>query len=180
MPAIAHFLPEATANGSVQFQYSPSQRTFSNWARAWRSRGHGVRRPTYDIDITPATTQENLERLSALRELNAGIRIDDPPEGPPFDCTGESLRGMQMLNLRTAAGDPDLTFVPARFPSGYESLLQARSIGGITVTVAGLNDVIKSKIAAARAKDLDALPQLIHLGERDRNRSQGRDYSPEL
>ena len=145
---------------------------------------YGARRPTYDIDITPATTKENLERLSAaLRELGAGIRIDDQPEGLPFDCSSESLRGVQMLNLRTAAGDLDLTFVPAGFPNGYESLLlgaQARSIGGITVTVAGLNDVIKSKTAAARAKDLDALPELINLAERDRNRSQGRDYGPEL
>ena len=145
---------------------------------------YGARRPTYDIDITPATTQENLELLSAaLRELGARIRIDDQPEGMPFDCSGESLRGMQMLNLRTAAGDLDLTFVPAGFPSGYESLLpgaQARSIGGITVTVAGLNDVIKSKTAAARAKDLDALPELISIAERDRNRSQGGDHGPEL
>lgn len=48
------------------------------------------------------------------------------------------------------------------------------------MTVAGLNDVIKSKTAAARAKDLDALPELISIAERDRNRSQGGDYGPEL
>lgn len=98
---------------------------------------YGSRRPTNDIDITPSTTQENLERLSAaLRELDAAMRVEDQPEGLPFDCTGESLRGMQLLNLRTAAGDLDLTFVPAGFPNGYDGLLpgaQARSIGGITV-----------------------------------------------
>ena len=81
---------------------------------------YGSRRPTYDIDITPSTTQQNLDRLSAaLRELHAGIRVDDQPEGLPFDCTAESLRGMQLLNLRTAAGDLDLTFVPAGFPNGH-------------------------------------------------------------
>lgn len=145
---------------------------------------YGSRRPTYDIDITPSTTQQNLDRLSAaLRELHAGIRVDDQPEGLPFDCTAESLRGMQLLNLRTAAGDLDLTFVPAGFPNGYEGLLpgaHARSIGDISVTVAGLDDVIKSKTAAARAKDLDALPELINIAKRDRSRSHDRDYGLEL
>jgi hypothetical protein len=145
---------------------------------------YGSRRPTYDIDITPSTTQQNLERLSAaLRELHAGIRVEDQPEGLPFDCTAESLRGMQLLNLRTSAGDLDLTFVPAGFPDGYDGLLpgaHARSIGGITVTVAGLDDVIKSKTAAARAKDLDALPELINIAERDRNRSNARHDGLEL
>src|ERR1700682_1017617 len=63
---------------------------------------YGARRPTYDIDITPSTTLENLHRLSAaLRELGAGIRVDDLAEGLPFDCSAESLRGTQILNLRT-------------------------------------------------------------------------------
>lgn len=143
---------------------------------------YGSRRPTYDIDITPSTTQQNLERLSgALRELHAGIRVDDQPEGLRFDCTAESLRGMQLLNLRTAAGDLDLTFVPAGFPDGYDGLLpgaDARSIGGMTVRVAGLGDVIKSKTAAARAKDLDALPELINIAEHERDRN--RDHDLEL
>ncbi len=81
---------------------------------------------------------------------------------------------MQLLNLRTDAGDLDLTFVPAGFPDGYDGLLPGayvRSIGGITVRVAGLDDVIKSKTAAARAKDLDALPELINIAEHNRNRS---------
>lgn len=140
----------------------------------YAARLYGSRRPTYDIDITPSTTQQNLARLSAaLRELNARIRVDDQPEGLPFDCTAESLRGMQLLNLRTASGDLDLTFVPTGFPNGYDDLLagaHARLIDGITVTVAGLDDVIKSKTAAARAKDLDALPELINIAERERNR----------
>jgi hypothetical protein len=144
---------------------------------------YGSRRPTSDIDITPSTTQDNLGLSAALRELHAAIRVDDQPEGLPFNCTGESLRGMHLLNLRTAAGDLDLTFIPAGFPDGYDGLLpraQARSIGGITVRVAGLDDVIKSKTAAARAKDLDALPELINIAERDRNRGHDRDYGLEL
>jgi hypothetical protein len=145
---------------------------------------YGARRPTYDIDITPSTTIENLNRLAtALRELGAGIRVDELPEGLPFDCSGESLRGMQMLNLRTPVGDLDLTFVPAGFPNGYEGLLPGaheRTIAGITVKVAGLGDVITSKTAAARPKDLDALPELIAIARRNRHRGQGIDGGLEL
>jgi hypothetical protein len=145
---------------------------------------YGARRPTYDIDITPATTQENLDRLSAaLRELGAGIRVDDQAEGLPFDCSGESLRGMQMLNLRTSAGDLDLTFLPAGFPNGYDGLLpraRARTIGGVTVTVAGLDDVMKSNESAARPKDLDALPELIRIAKNDHQRGQDLGHGLDL
>ncbi len=130
---------------------------------------HGARRPTYDIDIAPSTALDNLQRLSqALRELGAGIRVDDIDEGLPFDSSAESLRGVQMLNLRTPLGDLDLTFAPAGFPDGYDGLLpgaQPHSIGHVAVQVADLDDVIKSKTAAARPKDLDALPELIDLAE---------------
>jgi hypothetical protein len=59
---------------------------------------YGARRPTYDIDITPSTGAGNLQRLSdALRELKAGIRVDNLDDGLPFNSSAESLRGVQML-----------------------------------------------------------------------------------
>ena len=81
--------------------------------------GYGARRPTYDIDIAPSRALDNLHRLSkALRDLGAGIRVDGLDEGLPFDSSAQSLRGLQMLNLRTPVGDLDLTFAPAGFPDG--------------------------------------------------------------
>jgi hypothetical protein len=145
---------------------------------------YGARRPTYDIDIAPSTTLENLNRLSAaLRELGAGIRVDGMADSLPFNSTGESLRGLQMLNLRTRAGDLDLTFVPAGFPNGYEGLVlgaRERLVEGTTVKVAGLADVITSKAAAGRPKDIDALPELIAIAQRDRHRQQSCDEGLEL
>jgi hypothetical protein len=47
-------------------------------------------------------------------------------------------------------------------------LVGGHTIGSITVKVAGLEDVIKSKSAAARPKDLDALPELLRIA---RNRA---------
>lgn len=47
---------------------------------------HGAVRPTRDIDVAPATTADNLTRLiAALRDLHAGVRVDELPEGLPFD-----------------------------------------------------------------------------------------------
>jgi hypothetical protein len=140
---------------------------------------HGAHRPTNDLDIAPSNQLENLDRLAtALRELGAGIRVDDSDTGLPFSCTAESLRGMHMLNLRTRAGDLDLTFAPAGFGNGYADLepnAVSAVIGSITIKVAELNDVIKSKTAAARPKDLDALPELVRLAKaRDRTRRPPR------
>lgn len=80
-----------------------------------------------------------------------------------------------MLNLRTPIGDLDITFTPAGFPDGYDGLLPSAhpyAIGSVTIQVADLDDVIKSKEAAGRPKDLDALPELINLS---RSRPDNRD-----
>jgi hypothetical protein len=131
---------------------------------------YGARRPTEDIDIAPAGTPDNLQRLSAaLGELQARIRVDGVPEGLAFDTSGEALRGMTMLNLRTAYGDCDLTFAPAGFPGGYADLIAGaheHRIGDVIVKVAALGDIIRSKASANRPKDHEALPELEELARR--------------
>ena len=130
---------------------------------------HGAKRPTYDIDITPATTAENLARLAAaLRDLRAGIRVDDLPDGLTFDTSAEALVGLRTLNLRTPHGDIDLTFDPAG-TTGYPDLAahaDRLALEGITVHVAALADIIRSKDAAGRDKDTAALPELYQLTRR--------------
>lgn len=65
----------------------------------YAARMHGSTRPTRDIEVTPATTVGNLDRLAAaLRDLDACIRTDAVPEGLPFTASGESLIGQRMLN----------------------------------------------------------------------------------
>jgi len=127
---------------------------------------HGATRPTQDIDVTPSTELENLGRLAAaLKEMGAGIRVNDIPEGLPFGTSAEALRGTKMLNLRTPHGDVDLTFDPAGV-DGYPDLARSatpRLVDGVTVQLAALADIIRSKTAAARNKDLEALPELEAL-----------------
>ena len=127
---------------------------------------HGSDLVTFDVDITPALGADNLTRLSAaLREIHAQVRSEG--EVLPFDHDGESLARATTWNLTTDYGDLDLTFVPAG-TRGYDDLRRAAltvEIAGTTVTVAALADVVRSKQAAARPKDLLALPVLRRLLE---------------
>ena len=124
---------------------------------------HGSPFPTEDADITPETDRANLSRLAAaLRDLNARIRTESAPEGPQFACDADSLAAAETWNLTTAAGDLDVSFAPAG-TRGYPDLRRdAASVQlyGATVRVASLADVIRSKQAANRPKDLRVLPTL--------------------
>lgn len=130
---------------------------------------HGASRPTSDIDVTPATTRENLTRVvAALHDLDAGIRVDALPEPLPFDTDAAALADMTALNLRTPHGDVDLTFHPSG-TDGYPDLIRAATpheVGTVTVQLASLDDIIRSKEAAGRTKDTEALPELYRLAGR--------------
>jgi hypothetical protein len=128
---------------------------------------HGSAMLTYDADIAPDPDPANLKRLcDALVELGARLRATGEPGGVEFRCDEHLLARMAMLNLVTVHGDFDLSFHPPAFPGGYLDLIERASgfdIGGFTVEVAALDDVIESKEAANRDKDRAALPQLYAL-----------------
>lgn len=131
---------------------------------------HGSPLATFDTDITPRRSADNLHRLAtALRALNARIRTSAEPVVFPVDS--EFLAAQpHMLNLTTDAGDLDLTFTPAGFPKGFTQLrpdaVEVALVEGALTAVASLRDVIASKAAAARDKDRAALPYLRALLER--------------
>jgi hypothetical protein len=133
--------------------------------------------PTRGIDLTPDAAPDNLHRLSkALRELGARIRTVDVPEGLPFDHDARSLGRAAIWNLVCPLGEFDISFRPSGFDAGY-SELAVRShrvvVEGVGVVIADLEDVIRSKEAAGRPKDLRALPILYrHLATRQRGASE--------
>jgi len=136
---------------------------------------------TRDIDVTPASDGENLQRLSAaLHELKARIRVADVAEGLKFDHDGASLGRARVWNLTTPFGEFDLSFVPSG-TEGYEDLVRHAHVvdsHGELVPVADLEDVIRSKEAAGRPKDLMHLPILLQTVARQRvERSRGSDVS---
>lgn len=127
---------------------------------------HGSTLVTFDVDVTPRRTRDNLARLSeALTDLGARIRDDAGGPGLLFNHDAASLADAQMWNLTTDVGDLDVTFVPAG-TRGFEDLARDAvrvDIAGVTLLVASLADVIRSKEAAGREKDRAALPLLRRL-----------------
>lgn len=123
---------------------------------------------TGDVDICPAADRDNLARLAgALRALDARVFTISEPDGLPFACDAETLRGARVRNLITTAGRLDLSFRPAG-TQGYPDLARDAvtiEIGTTPIRVASLADVIRSKEAAGRERDRQALPTLRRLQE---------------
>ena len=127
---------------------------------------HGSVHVTFDLDITPEMSEANLERLSdALHELDAQVRAGD--ESFAFNHDARSLGAATVWNLRTPHGDLDLTIMPAG-TRGYEDLHRdsiTDTVLGVSVEIASLADVVRSKAAADRPKDHLTLPTLRRLLE---------------
>lgn len=128
---------------------------------------HGSPTVTLDADICAARDRENLEQLAAaLRAVHARIRTATEPEGVPVALDGELLSKMAMMNFVTDGGAFDLSFTPAAFPTGYDGFVEHAvryDLDGLVVPVASLADIIRSKRAAGRPKDLAVLPILEAL-----------------
>ena len=142
---------------------------------------HGSPMPTDDVDIVPKLGIANLDALAAaLNQLNAKIRSHDAPDGlVKVEWAAKDLRKwiveFRWLNLETDCGSLDLIHRPAG-TDGYRDLARsARMVqfGGISIKVAALEDIIRSKAAVARKRDLEQLPTLRMLLEIKRER-EGR------
>jgi len=139
---------------------------------------HGSPTVTIDLDITPSLAPHNLDHLaSALREMGAKLRATgiEEPLGIPLDHrTFEQFAAF--VNLRTDHGDLDISLHPAA-PGGktfdYDDLVESAIVVRLPepVAVASLDDIIASKRAAGRTKDLATLPLLEELREQLRSRS---------
>ena len=128
---------------------------------------HGSPLPTEDIDVLPDRRVDNLQRLAvALRRMRARIRTDAEPVEFPLD--GYFLANMPfMLNLVTDFGIVHLAFAPSGPLEGFDEWNEHASsteiADGLSIRIAALDDIIASKEAAAREKDLFALPYLRSL-----------------
>ena len=131
---------------------------------------HGAPVPrTRDADVVPSRDGANLDRLAvALREMEARLWAGPTEPGGlrmVFDrMTLGRIEGF--LNLVTRHGPVDITYRP-QGTDGYTDLVRSAVVirlMDVDVPVAALEDVIRSKEAAGRAKDLAVLPELVrHL-----------------
>lgn len=130
---------------------------------------HGSPYATVDVDIVPRRGRANLAKLSeALRALDARVYVS-AGETFRFEHDARSLEDAVVWNLATTYGGLDITFEPAA-TSGYSDLAERATledVGGVDVLVAALEDIVRSKSAAGREKDVVVLPALRRLLELD-------------
>lgn len=139
---------------------------------------HGSNLRTGDVDICPARDRENLNRLAgAMKELKARVRAPDAPAGLPFAADAHFFGRVQICNLVTKYGDLDISFHPSG-TGGFEELAEhavSYRLGKLVVPTASLDDIVRSKEAANRPKDLQTLPALRTLRlETERAGEKGR------
>lgn len=135
---------------------------------------HGATRVTFDLDLVPEWTDENLDRLaSALSAAEAELQAPDSRTRIVFPIDAQSLRPLEVSTWRTRLGDLDVIIGTPTATRGvlarYDSLAPRatkRESFGVTILVADLDDVIESKQALGRESDLVALPELHRLRAR--------------
>ncbi len=131
---------------------------------------------TRDIDVTPARTRENFVRLAAaLKELDAKLRVPDMDEPLEVPLDERSFEQGTTWTYVTKHGYLDVVLLPDG-TRGYEDLRRAATreqlTDTVTISVASLADVIRSKEAAGREKDRAVLPILRQVLERSRKKER--------
>jgi hypothetical protein len=112
---------------------------------------HGYPDTTQDADLFVEKTGENGARLAAaLREL--GFPVDERLER-------ELIAGKDFVQIRSGPFDLDLVFAPDGIETFAEAQARSVLVDG-KFPVASLEDIIRSKRAANRAKDRESLPRL--------------------
>jgi predicted nucleotidyltransferase len=128
---------------------------------------HGHPRATLDLDVCYARTPENAKKLvAALTPIHPRLR-GAPPE-LPFFWDERTIRNGLNFTLVTDEGDLDLLGEVTGLGSYDDIALRATEIDlhGTKVKLLALDDLIRSKAAAGRAKDLIDLEALRVIATR--------------
>lgn len=121
---------------------------------------HGSNYLTTDVDFAYATESDNVERLSRfLAAIHA--RVLGRPRNDGFVISPAVLQSVRFLNLSTDLGLREAPGVDS-FEGLWERALPM-DLGGFTVRVASLDDLIAMKRAANRPKDQNHLYELLAL-----------------
>jgi hypothetical protein len=135
----------------------------------------GATHVTFDLDICPDRERGNLDRLAAaLRRLGARV-YDMPPEAAgSLQLDGATLANGFAWKFVTDHGELDVALDPDG-THGYKDLIRGAvdtEAYGMTIKVAALEDVIRSKEAADRPRDRAVLPDLRRTLELKRERER--------
>lgn len=136
------------------------------------AQAHGSSRITQDCDFLYRRTPENIERLTRALAPHAPYLRGAPP-GLPFRFDPPTVQRGLNFTLVTALGDIDLLGEVTGVGS-YETVLPHATklaVLGEEALVIDLPWLIRSKRAAGRPKDLEAIAELeALLAERERTR----------
>ncbi len=132
------------------------------------ARTHGAPLITSDVDVLPRNDRENLDRLvAALREMDAHLRVVDTPADFDVPWDARSFTLATTPTFTTRHGNLDVFLRPDGLEAGWTAVADGVTTvelgDGVEVPVASLADIIRSKEAAGRPKDLAALPMLREL-----------------
>lgn len=113
---------------------------------------HGVQRATYDLDILIEASEENAKRLlKALIEAGLGLA---------YDVTVEQLLANEVTLFRDRVHVDVQTSTPGiDFNEAWASKMAVKS-GKTEAYIVSLEDLIASKKAAGRPKDLEDLKRI--------------------
>jgi hypothetical protein len=127
---------------------------------------HGSSRLTQDVDVVYGRSRRNLERLvQALAPMKPYLR--GAPPGLPFDWSLATLERGLNFTLTTFRGDIDL-FGEVAGGGSYEDMLphtMPMELFGRSHRCLDLPMLIRTKRAAGRPRDLEAIAELEALAE---------------
>lgn len=128
---------------------------------------------TKDLDICYSTDQVNLDALGNVL-VAQGARLRGIPETVPFVPDGRTLRRTQIMCLTTPVGDIDLLVNPDGAPpySALRRHADVMDLGGQSVRIASIEDMLAMKRAAGRPQDLVDLESLEAARRRRRRGSK--------
>ena len=128
---------------------------------------HGAVRLTEDLDVVYRRTPENLARLEKALSSHAPY-LRGAPAGLPFQLDADTLRRGLNFTLTTTAGDIDVLGEVTGLGGYGELAIRADVVDlyGANVRILSLEDLIRSKAAAGRAKDLVDLEALRALAKK--------------
>ena len=139
-----------------------------------------IDRVTFDLDVVPARSRANLERLAAaLNELGARVISAWGPDTGELvveriALTADLFEANPFLHLLTDAGRVDVMLTPDGVPGGFDELVTNTNeaiVGGTPILIAALDDLVAMKRVVDRGKDRD---DLDHIARR-RARGDGPD-----